>query len=381
VSLSIFIAHPSALLTDHEPHGDGLVAHGFIAELAARGHTLHVAAQRVALRSGLPANVHLHVLGCDGGAAGRALARPSYMRRLRRLYLALAERTPFDVIHQLNPVDAGISLALAGAEPPVILGPYVPPWPFAHGLRPRIARVAGDALRWPQQRLATTALVSTPAAAVRLWPLMTGRLHVHELSAGIDPRVWRPAEHEPASGDILFVGNLEPRKGLYVLLDAFAQLAASVPEARLLVAGGGSQYEEVRASVSRSPALARVDLLGAVSHEDVPHLMRACAVLCAPAIGEPFGMAALEAMACGKPVVASDAGGLRHLVRDGGGRRVPVGDSPALAAALREILTSPRLQRDMGEFNRRRVEQHFTWARVIDRLEAVYAEAIAARGR
>jgi L-malate glycosyltransferase len=383
VSLSIFIAHPSELLTDHEPHGDGLVAHGFIRALADRGHTLHVAAQRAALRDCLPANVELHVLGAGGGQGDRGrLARVLYMRRLRQQFEVLARHTRFDVIHQLNPVSAGISLALADAEPPVILGPYVPPWP-AEGqwLRTRSIELAGGSLRGLQQRRATTALLSTPAAAVRLRPAIAGRLYVRELSSGIDTRLWRPPDVDIRNQDILFLANLEPRKGIHVALDAFAQLAAMLPEARLLVGGGGSQYQELRAIISRSPALRRVELLGPVSHQQVPELMRACAVHCAPAFGEPFGMTTLEAMACGKPVVATDAGGLRHLVRDGGGRRVPVGDSAALAGALHEILTSPGLQRGMGEFNRRRVEQRFTWTHVIDRLEAVYAEAIAARAR
>jgi glycosyltransferase involved in cell wall biosynthesis len=110
--------------------------------------------------------------------------------------------------------------------------------------------------------------------------------------------------------------------------------------------------------------------------------MRACTVHCLPSLGEPFGMTALEAMACAKPIVATDAGGLKHLVPDGGGLRVPPGDAAALSAALRQVLTSPELQRRMGDSNRALIERHYTWTRVIDRLEQAYAEAIGlARSR
>ena len=90
-------------------------------------------------------------------------------------------------------------------------------------------------------------------------------------------------------------------------------------------------------------------------------------------------MTALEAMACGKPVVATDAGGLRHLVPDEGGRKVPPGDVDALAAALAEMLPALELRRAMGAHNRRTVEQRYSWRAVVDRLEDAYGEAIAAR--
>jgi L-malate glycosyltransferase len=105
-------------------------------------------------------------------------------------------------------------------------------------------------------------------------------------------------------------------------------------------------------------------------------MMQSCDVYCLPSYGEPFGMTALEAMACARPVVATDAGGLRHLVPDEGGRKVAPGDPRALAAALRELLTDQALRRAMGEHNRRLVEERYAWPRIVSRLEEVYGEAI-----
>src|SRR6266536_4924657 len=125
--LNIFVAHCSDLLTDHLPHGDGLVAYGFISSLARRGHRLHVAAQRVELRGPLPDNVTVHpiVLKHSRGM----LARLEYMRRLRRLLRDLRASCQFDLIHQMNPVFTGVSLALAGSGLPLVLGTYVGRWP------------------------------------------------------------------------------------------------------------------------------------------------------------------------------------------------------------------------------------------------------------
>ena len=105
--------------------------------------------------------------------------------------------------------------------------------------------------------------------------------------------------------------------------------------------------------------------------------MQACDVYCLPSYGEPYGMTALEAMACARPVVATAAGGLQHLVPSDGGRKVPPGDGATLAEALRELLSDPQLRRAMGERNRAEIERRFAWSRVGERLEAIYAEVVS----
>jgi glycosyltransferase involved in cell wall biosynthesis len=338
-----------------------------------------VAAGGLDLRRQLHENVHIHHLG-DPGEAGVA-GRPLYMWRTRRLYRDLARARPFDLVHQLNPVDVGVSLALAGERVPVVLGPYVPDWaPSGAGadaeVSPAALRVKRVA-RAAQQRRATTVLLSTAAAASKLGP--RGRARVHELPPGIDAGAWGPGVDRRPGQDVLFLANLEVRKGIHVLLDAFAALAPQRPGARLLVAGEGPEGDAVRRRVRETPELSRVELLGRVERSAVVSAMQACDVYCLPSYGEPYGMTALEAMACARPVVATAAGGLQHLVPDEGGRKVPPGDPAALAGALGELLADPGLRRSMGERNRAAVEQRFAWSAVVDRLEQIYREAISAR--
>jgi glycosyltransferase involved in cell wall biosynthesis len=378
-ALRIFVIPPSAMLTDHLPHGDGLVALGFIEEIGRRGHELHVAAGGLDLRSELPQSVHVHHLGDPGDTA--VSGRPLFMWRARRLYRRVARERPFDLVHQLNPVDVGVSLALAGERVPVVLGPYVPDWaPSGAGADAVVGPAAlrlKQLLRAAQQRRATTALVSTAAAESKL--SSRRRLRVHELPPGIDADAWGPGPDGVPGQDVLFLANLEVRKGIHVLLDAFAQLAPRFPGARLLVAGEGPEGDAVRRRLRETPELSRVELLGRVERSQVMATMQACDVYCLPSYGEPYGMTALEAMACARPVVATAAGGLQHLVPDEGGRKVPPGDPTALARALGEVLADPGLRQAMGERNRAAVERRFAWSRVVDRLEEIYREAISAR--
>jgi glycosyltransferase involved in cell wall biosynthesis len=376
----IFVAHPSALLTDHAPHGDGLVAHGLIRALAQRGHELHVAAAAADLSQPMPDGVHIHVLGRGGGP--EAVRRLAFMRRMRRLFLDLRARMDFDVIHQLNPVDAGLSLALADVPIPLVLGPYVPAWP-ATGPRPpgrRIAGWANRAARSAQERRASALLLSTPAAASKLGARPGRDVLVRELPQGIDPLPFSTAR--PGEGDdgrtVTFLANLEVRKGIFVLLDAFTEVVAQCPDARLVVAGGGSAEPEVRARAGHG---SRIELTGPLPRAAVPALLGQATVYCLPSFGEPFGMSALEAMACGRPLVVTDAGGLGHLVAPAGGVRVPVGDAGALARAIVDLLGAPQRRREMGAFNQARVGERYAWERVVAQLEEVYADVVATRRR
>ncbi len=117
---TIFVPHCSDLLTDHLPHGDGLIAYGFISHLARRGHRLHVAAQRVELSEPLHPNVTVHKISLI--CSGKLSKRVEYMLRVRRLLRRLKNDHRFDLIHQLNPVFSGISLSLTGSGLPACAG-------------------------------------------------------------------------------------------------------------------------------------------------------------------------------------------------------------------------------------------------------------------
>jgi len=304
------------------------------------------------------------------------------MWELGRLYRRLGRSGRFDVAHQLNPVDVGVSLALTGGSTPLVLGPYYADWaPSGPGADAQVGPLtlrAKSIVRAAQQRRATTVLLSTADAAGKVERAASGRVLARELPHGIDEHLWRPPPPGPPGQTVLFLANLDVRKGIHVLLDAFEALAPRFPEARLQVAGGGPETETVRRRIRESPALAGVELLGSVDRGHVLALMQSCDVYCLPSYGEPFGMSALEAMACARPVVATAAGGLQHLVPDGGGRKVPPGDAVALADALAAVLADAELRRTMGACNRAAVEERFAWSRVGERLERLYEEAIRA---
>ncbi len=387
-ALTIFISHPSECLTDHLPHGDGLVAYEFISRLAARGHTVHVAAHHVEIRGPLPPNLIIHCYPLR--LPSLSLAPLESMVRIRSVFRRISRLRPPDIVHQLNPVEAGLSALLSRAGVPLILGPYIPAWPGL-SLLPRRWTMR-QAIRWAaaalvgladavQTRRAAALILSTPAALDRVRALGATGHAVCVLPYGVDTRRFSPVPERPLgpSGPprILFLANLFRRKGIYTLIEAFERVNRVFPACELCIAGDGPERRGIEEAAAAMATQARIVLMGPVERTGVPDVMRACTVYCLPSDGEPFGVSVLEAMACGKPVVVTDAGGLRHLVDPLGGRRVPVRDPVGLADALIGILRSPELQAAMGRHNRALAVARYDWETVIDRLEQVYLSALA----
>ena len=380
---SIFLLHPSDYLTDHESHGDGLTAYGFIHELAQRGYRLHIAARKISLRSKLPANVTLHLI--RSRVRLPLLDRLEYMVRTRLLFRRLQRTEPVELIHQMNPVFAGLSLAMVGTGVPVVLGTIVPRWPkdpdSIASRHPRVGKILekikNSIVSW-QQKAATILLLTSPAAENRLPHPEKMRAKTTFVPHGIDTESFSPmTKRNVTAPTILFLANLQKRKGIFTLLDAFLEVSAAVPNCRLKIVGGGTEAKAVAAYVETMPCHNQIELVGNVARDRVVGFLHECTVYCLPSFGEPYGASVAEAMSCGTPVVVTKAGGFPYLVPEAGGRFVSPGNARELATSLVEVLNNQGLQRSMGAENRRHAIASLSWARVVDRLELAYRTALS----
>jgi glycosyltransferase involved in cell wall biosynthesis len=380
--------HASHNLTDHRENGDGLVAWGFLAELARRGHRVHAVTDRLDVVGEVPRNLVLYEL--PRRSQNSLLHYVGYMLRVRALYDRVARGEGIDVVHQMNPVVRGLSLALLGHDVPVVLGTYVGDWKFRRGdpiyrpptLTARIAKSLKASLDLLQQQFAAAIVAATPHALARVPFARLRGDRVRFLHHGVDTALFSPVAR---AGDfptrpfgIVFVGAVAEYKGAATLIDAFAQIATAVPQAELIFIGRGETARWKERLESRGLAN-RAVFFGSLSREDVARWLRACAVLCAPSYGEPYGQNILEAMASGKPVIGTTAGGHRHLIDPKGGFLIEPGDDKALAAALLAVLADPEKAARMGRYNRQLVEERNAWSQVAGRLETIYADAIERR--
>jgi phosphatidylinositol alpha-mannosyltransferase len=177
--------------------------------------------------------------------------------------------------------------------------------------------------------------------------------------------------------NILFVGRLEKRKGLDYLLEAYRQVKREFPESRLIIVGPGTRsrrkYEE---KVSKRN-IADVVFVGNVSYEELPRYYKTADIYCSPAIGqESFGIVLLEAMAVGKPVVASSIEGYASVITDGvEGLLVPPKNERELARALVKLMSDNSLRREMGSRGTETARQ-YDWKKIARRVYGYYEKII-----
>jgi glycosyltransferase involved in cell wall biosynthesis len=175
---------------------------------------------------------------------------------------------------------------------------------------------------------------------------------------------------------LVCVGRLIPIKGHLVLLRALAQARTRVPGVTLHVAGRGPLEPALKAYARELGLDDAVRFLGFVS--PVERAFEDAAIVVVPSLGEGFGMVALEAMERGRPVIASAVGGLPEIVADGEtGLVVPSGDAEALAEAMVSLASNLGRAAAMGVAGRERALAEFTPERCAERIEKLYALALA----
>lgn len=208
-----------------------------------------------------------------------------------------------------------------------------------------------------------------PAEKLRL---VRGGVDVEALAAA--PAADRAALNlAPDDRILLWAGRLDPIKGLDVLLRAFVQISAAVPEAVLLLAGDGALRGSLTAQASALGIAERVHFLG--MRRDVPSLMKIAEAFVFPSRTEGLPNAILEAFACGCPVVTTDAPGCRDLVIAGAtGLGTRVGDEAGLAEAVIRIMSDKSLASFLAAAARHEVSNNWHFSRTIEAYEHVYAE-------
>lgn len=265
-------------------------------------------------------------------------------------------------------------------------------------------RIAADAdlvvCASPGERDGVRRHLAASASRVRIVPPGVDNAVFHPAPAAVSPSAVAAGADvaEPSAGPaaeareplVLFAGRLQPLKGPDVAVRTLAALAArdrdAEAPARLVVVGGASG---TGMGVTDRPALQRlaaelgvadrVTVLDAVGHDQLAELYRAARAVIVPSRTETFGLVALEAQACGTPVVAADVDGLRHAVGPGAGALVADHDPQAFAAALR-----PLLRDDAAHAAARRAAlahaARYTWREALDRTVAAYADAAKGPG-
>jgi len=187
---------------------------------------------------------------------------------------------------------------------------------------------------------------------------------------GVDTNKFTPAstcDSSPKKIQVLFSGNLTRRKGAHWLPLIAKRLKKNV---RIYYTQGLRTKKAI-------PSITGLESVGSVPFKEMPALYRQMDILLMPTVREGFSLAVLEAMACGLPVVASDCSSLPEQIdNDMGGFLCQVGDVEAFAEKINLLADSPKLRREMGEYNRSKVEKMFTIDRMVNKYRELFEEVL-----
>jgi glycosyltransferase involved in cell wall biosynthesis len=209
------------------------------------------------------------------------------------------------------------------------------------------------------------------------------RLHV--VPVGVDQKQFRPLPHvERVPGRLMTTASADvPMKGLTYLVEALAKVRTERPDAHLVVIGRPKHKSGIPALLARHGLQGAVEFVSGVSDERVVELYAEAEVAVVPSLYEGFSLPAIEAMACGVPLVATTGGALPEVVGRHGhsGVLVAPGDAGALAAALVEALDDAAMRERLGRAGRARVLDRFTWRRTAEGTAEHYELELEAHAR
>jgi glycosyltransferase involved in cell wall biosynthesis len=175
-----------------------------------------------------------------------------------------------------------------------------------------------------------------------------------------------------------YLGRLSEEKGLHYLIHALAKVRETFPAVKLLVGGTGEKERHFKRLVHENHLGENIHFLGFLDNSFT--LLNQINLLVVPSRSEGYGVIAVEGLAAGLPVVASQVGGLTEILSDGIGVLVPPKDERALASSIISLLKQPQRMKDIGERGRRRAFEMFTPMRFIQQLEELYLRLVLEKG-
>ena len=183
---------------------------------------------------------------------------------------------------------------------------------------------------------------------------------------------------EPAKFDkdniIFFIGNFNERKGIDILIRAFNEVKKSISDSTLFIAGSGEEESNLKNLVKKLDLESDIKFLGFVKGDKKFSLIKSANILVLPSVWESLPIAVLEGMACGKPIIASNVGGIPYLVDEGvNGFLVRPGEVKELSDKIIKVLKNKKLQKSMGKASLK-MSEDFEWSKIAEKTFKVYKE-------
>jgi L-malate glycosyltransferase len=368
--------------------GSGMIATEIGLAMAERGHRVHFIAPALPVHlHGSRHKVHFHEVTESSYPALQNSG--TYPLALASKMIEVAQEERLDILH----VHYAVPHATAAWMAREVLGSQAPRIVTTlHGTDTTLVGIEPNYLPITRFSLLRSDAVTVPSAFLQraTWEgfgLAPETVPIEVISNFVDTARFAPSRDRaglrrlfPELGDgepvLIHVSNFRPVKRIRDVVAIFAEVNRRLP-CRLVMIGDGPERAGAERRLGELGLEERVAFLG--NQEDFVELLAASDVFLLPSEKESFGLAALEALSCGVPVVASDIGGIPELVSDGEtGCLAPVGEVGTMAASALTLLRDPARWQDFSRRARERVQARFQLTPAIDRYEALYQRLVAA---
>lgn len=390
--MNILISSSSFLFTDTEGVGEGIFVYEIVKRLQKRGHKLVILAPKSRL---LDYDIRSLTtsLNIDLFPAISELREQTGWHYFAYKSFEIAKRIikekNIDIIHHLAPSFSGMYSLMPLLKKPFVYGPiplehrnidfkkefiktYKPPTDAEKEIVDSLNVLS---MGQYQKTLNTADKIIVQIPAVINYLPKSVRKKCIPIALGVDAQLFCPLLKNYLSQDlILSIGHMTAIKGFDYLIKAMTFIIKERPQAQLILIGDGPDKIYFERLVNKLNLTQNIKFLGSVSHNKINTYLQKCNVYCQPSLSETFGIARLEAMSCGKPVVYTSAGAAENGFTSNGkfGGMVQPRDSKTLALEILGFLKSPSLAKKAGEINRKLVLQLYDWDQIVNKYEEIY---------
>ena len=389
--MNVLVSPSAYTLTDYAPTSEGLTAYNIMRNMQKEVF-FHSVAFRIMIREPLE-SAKLYQIGSSRG--GILLERP-FTQKVVGLHYAICnylvsrkilQKEKIDIVHHMFPSTSGISfnflplLPGVGKHYPFVFGPVLSPL-ASHKVNVATVKLTSK-LHVKTVKKCDSLIVSTSNLKEQ-YSRDLGANRIRVIPLGVDTEYFAPSketENKNNSCEILTVCFLTKRKGVDFLIEAMPSILRECQNAKLRIIGDGLEKGNLISLARKLGITKHVTLECLVSHSKLLEFYRNASIFCLPSLNEPFGKVIIEAMACGKPVVATKVSGPAEIIEDGkDGILASPADSKFLAEAIIQLLNDDRMRREIGRNARRKAVKTYSWKKVAQKYYQVYKDTLEEYG-
>jgi len=379
----VLVSSAAYVLSDYLISSEGISCYQLLRNMERFNHSFDAVSEFIRVRKPL-GNVEFHQVGSfkimpKSSLGKKYLAHAEFLTRSFLKCMRILKQKDIDIVHHMFPSVYNQSfslLALTGKtrKHPFIVGPLSAHY-YARPVDERT--IMGLTSKLHRKTIQKSDAIITISQKVRkLYEGVVDNEKISVIPLGVDTDIFKPAGKRVNKDgyEVLYVGYLYKLKGVEYLIKSLALVARERRDVKLRVVGEGPDKSRLEALARALNLEGRVLFEGFVPHTEIVKCYQQCDIFCFPTLGEPFGKVVLEAMACGKPVIASNvAGSAETIENEKTGFLTPPAQPQTLAKAILELIGDQQKMKRVGANARAVATQSYSWENIAEKYHKLYS--------